>query len=254
MTGPLATALVVEAAKARASVVLRATSVLLVAGVCVLAGAMVAAVRAGRTDVTAKLGPAAATGDWAALVAVATQVTAAAAVLATGVGLAWCVGREFADGTVGGLFGLPVSRGWVAAAKLVVFLGWATGLALALPVGLLFTGLVLGLGAPGRDVAGGLARAALLVVLSALVAVPAGLAATLGRGLLPGIATAVGLLVVAQVGAVLGTGTWFPLTAPALWAIDPASVPVASLALVLVLPLAFGAATVGAWSRLQLDR
>ena len=248
------TALAVEAVKARASVVLRATTALLVAGVCVLSAAMVAAVRSGRADIAAKLGPAAASGDWAALLAVATQVTAAAAVLATGVGLAWSVGREFADGTVGGLFGLPVGRGAVALAKLGVFAGWAVVLAVLLPAGLLVTGLATGLGTPGPGVVGALVRLAVLVVLSALVAVPAALAATLGRGLLPGVATAVGLLAVAQVGATVGTGTWFPLTAPALWAIDPAAVPVASLALVPLLPLAFGAATVVTWGRLQLDR
>lgn len=250
----LRTALAVETAKARASVVLRATSALLVAGVCVLSAAMLAAVRAGRTDIAAKLGPAAATGDWAALLLVATQVTAAAAVLATGVGLSWSVGREFAEGTVGGLFGLPVGRGDVALAKLGVFVGWAVGLAVLLPAALLATGLAVGLGVPGAGVLGALARLALLVVLSALVAVPTALAATLGRGLLPGVATAVGLLAVAQVGATVGTGTWFPLTAPALWAIDPDAVPAASLGLVPLLTLASGAATVVAWRRLQLDR
>jgi ABC-2 type transport system permease protein len=254
VNGALGTALAVETVKARASVVLRATTVLFVAGVCVLSGAMVAAVRSGRTDIAAKLGPAAAAGDWPAFLSVATQVTAAAAVLATGVGLAWSVGREFADGTVSGLFGLPVSRGAVALAKLGVFVAWAGVLAVLLPVAVLVTGVVAGLGAPGAEVAGALLRLALLVGLSALLAVPVALAATLGRGLLPGVATAVGLLAVAQVGATVGSGTWFPLTAPALWAIDPTSVPAASLALVPVLPLGFGAVTVVAWRRLQLDR
>jgi ABC-2 type transport system permease protein len=250
----LRTALVVESAKARASVVLRSTSVLLVAGVCALCAAMLAAVRAGRTDVTRKLGPAVATGDWDAFLAVATQVTGAAAVLATGVGLAWLVGREFADGTVGGLFGLPVTRGRIAAAKVLVYLGWAAGLGALLPAALLVTGLVSGLGAPDGAAAQGLAREGLLVVLSACVAVPAALAATLGRGLLPGVATTVGVLVVAQVGATLGAGTWFPLTAPALWAIAPATVPGAALATAPLLALAVGALTVLAWQRLELDR
>ncbi|WP_088290697.1 ABC transporter permease [Kineosporia sp. A_224] len=253
LTG-LRTALAVESAKVRASLVLRSTSVLLVAGVCLLSAAMVAAVRAGRTDVTRKLGPAVATGDWDAFLAVATQVTGAAAVLATGVALAWLVGREFSDGTVGGLFGLPVTRSTIAAAKVLVYLGWAAGLGVVLPCALLAAGLACGLGAPGAAVFAGLARVGLLVVLSACVAVPAALAATLGRGLLPGVATTVGVVVVAQVGATLGAGTWFPLTAPALWAIAPGTVPPGALATAPLLALAVAALTVLAWRRLQLDR
>ncbi len=250
----LRTATVVELAKAASSRVLRWTSGLLVVGVCVLSAAMLAAVRAGREDLTRKLGPVAALRDWDALLAVATQVTAAAGVLALGVGLAWLVGREFADGTVGGLFGLPVPREDIAAAKLLLFTAWATVLGLLLPAALLLTGVIAGLGVPDANAVAGLARLALLVVLSAGVASPVAVAATLGRGLLPGVAVAVGLLVVAQVGAVLGAGPWFPLTAPALWATAAGSVPWPALAGPPALLVVACAATALAWRRLELDR
>ena len=118
-------AVAVEFRKARSSRVLVSTGVLLAVGVTVLAAAMVAAARTGDTEIVAKIGPEAATGDWSALLAVAIQITAAAGVLAFGVGISWLYGREFADGTIPGLFGLPVGRGAIATAKLLVYLVWA---------------------------------------------------------------------------------------------------------------------------------
>jgi ABC-2 type transport system permease protein len=72
--------------------------------------------------------------------------------------------------------------------------------------------------------------------------------------MLPGIATTVGIIVVAQVMAVAGTGAWFPLAAPALWAIEPGSVSAFQLALVAIVPAGFGLLALRAWATLQLDR
>ena len=119
-----------EFRKARSSRVLWSTGVLLAVGVTVLAAAMVAAARSGDAEIVAKIGPQAATGDWSALLAVAIQITSAAGVLAFGVGISWLYGREFADGTIPGLFGLPVGRGAIAAAKLLVYLAWAVAVTL----------------------------------------------------------------------------------------------------------------------------
>lgn len=253
MTG-FGTALVVELRKARSSRVLRWTGTLLTAGVVVLSAAMVFAARAGREDVVAKLGPQAATGDWAALLSIATQVTGAASVLAFGVGLSWLIGREFADGTVQGLFALPVTRSAIALAKTAVYLLWSAVAALVLTVGVAAAGLLSGLGAPDAATIAGLGRLLVLGVLSAWVAVPAGLAAVIGRGLLPGVAVTVGVVVVAQVSVVVGAGAWMPLVAPALWAIRPSGVAGPALALVAVVPLLVVPATAWALDRIQLDR
>jgi ABC-2 type transport system permease protein len=163
-------------------------------------------------------------------------------------------GREFADRTVGGLFALPVSRTAVAAAKIVVFLAWAVVVATALVAVLLAAGLVVGLGTPGADVLTALARQHLLALLSAVLAIPAAWAATLGRGLLPGIGATIGLIVTAQVMVVSGTGAWFPIAAPALWALRPDAVTGIQLVLVATIPLIFVPATLLTWRRLQLDR
>jgi ABC-2 type transport system permease protein len=244
----------VEARKGRSARVLRSTGILLVVGVALLSGAMVAAVRSGNAEIAAKLGPTAVTGDWPALLAVAAQVTAAGGLLAFGVGISWLTGREFADHTVSGLFGLPVGRGTIAAAKLVVYAVWALAVCAALTVVLPLVGLLVGIGLPSGDHMIGLARQFALGLLTALIAVPAGWAASLGRGLLPGIATAVGILVVAQVAAVARVGSWVPFVAPTFWALAPSGATTVALLSVPLVPLVFGTATVWVWQRLQLDR
>jgi ABC-2 type transport system permease protein len=247
-------AVAVEFRKARSSRVLVWTGVLLAIGVTVLAAAMVLAARSGDTEIVAKLGPQAATGDWPAFLSVAVQITSAAGVLAFGVGISWLYGREFADGTIPGLFGLPVSRGAIAGAKLLVYLAWALLVALALVLLLLGAGSAVGLGAPDTDVLVGLARQFALGALTALIAVPCGWAASLGRGLLPGIATAVGILVISQVAVIADFASWVPFVAPAFWAIHPDVHTAVALVVVPIVPAIFGAATVLVWRRLQLDR
>lgn len=250
----LGAALAVEARKATASRVVRATTVLLVVGVAVLAGSMTLAAEAGNEQVLGQLGPLADQPLWLVLTGTASQIAAAGGVLAFGVVLSWSVGREFTDGTVTGLFATPVSRPAIALAKLTVLLVWSTGVAASLVAVVAVVGLALGMGPPDPAVVAALARLFVLVVLSGLIASPAAWAATLGRGLLPGIAASIGVVVVGQVTVVAGTGAWLPIAAPALWATSPADVSVVQLALVLVVPLVSWALTLDAWARLQLDR
>ncbi|GAA1796969.1 ABC transporter permease [Agromyces neolithicus] len=252
--GLLRAAIAVEARKAWSSHVMLWTTVLLVVGVGALALGILAAVASGEAQVIAKLGPLAGVGGWAGLVGIVVQVTAAGGLGAFGIALSWMFGREFADGTVAALFALPVPRAAIALGKLIVYVIWAIAVAALLTVVVGGVGLVLGYGA--TDAAGlrELARLPVLVVLTALIAVPAAWAATLGRGLLPGVATTIGIIVVAQVLAIADVGAWVPIVAPALWAIAPDSVPAAALLTVPSVPLVFGALCGVAWARLQLDR
>ena len=243
-----------EARKAAASRVMLSISVLLLAGVAAIAFGMLAAAASGEEQVIAKLGPAAELEGWERLVSVVVQVTAAGGFGAFGVALSWMFGREFADGTVSALFALPVSRAKIALAKLAVYGIWAAGVALVLTAVVAALGLAMGLGATDAAGIGALARVPALAALTALIAVPAAWAATLGRGLLPGIGVTVVIMVVAQVLAVSDAAVWLPIVAPALWAIAPASVPAAALLTVPSVPLVFGALCALAWSRLQLDR
>jgi ABC-2 type transport system permease protein len=254
MSSLIGTAIVVEARKAAASRVMTSISAILIGGLAVLTLGLLLGAASGDEQVIAKLGPLAGAGGWPGLVGIVVQITSAGGLLAFGVALSWMFGREFADGTVSGLFALPVRRSTIAIAKLVVYLAWTLAVAAALTGTVAIIGLALGYGATDAAGAGALARVPTLVVLTALIAVPAAWAATIGRGLLPGIAASVGIVVLAQVSAVIGVGEWVPIVAPALWAIAPDAVPAAALVTVPSVPLVFGALCALAWSRLQLDR
>jgi ABC-2 type transport system permease protein len=245
----------VEARKFAAARVPVGTTLLLVVGVTAIATGMTLAARSGDPAVTAKLGPAAQLEGWDQLVTIVLQVTAAASVVAFGLALSWTMGREFADGTVTGLFALPVPRQVIAAGKLLVYLMWTVGVAVCLVVVVAVVGLALRLAPPSSgSLPLLLARLAALVVLSGLIAAPAAWAATLGRGLMAGIGTTVALMATAQFVAISGSGAWFPFTAPALWAMNVGPVSAVQLALVATVPALFGALTLRAWATLQLDR
>ncbi|QFG67915.1 ABC transporter permease [Ornithinimicrobium pratense] len=248
------TAVAVEGRKAASSPVLLTTGVLLVAGVGVLAGVMTAAARGGNEQIRAQLAGLGDADPWPQLIGGASQITAAAGFLAFGVALSWLIGREFTDRTVAGLFALPISRTHIALGKLAVFAGATFPVALLLTAVVFLVGLVSGLGAPDPAAWNGLARLFILTVLTGFLVWPAAWVATLGRGLLPGIAATVVLIVIAQVFAVMGTGAWFPIVAPALWAVAPEQVSARQLTLVALVPALSAALTVRAWSRLQLDR
>ncbi|WP_051325529.1 ABC transporter permease [Glycomyces tenuis] len=252
----LGDALWAEARKAAASRVLRTAAVLLVAGVAVLGAALTAAVGAGSEQIAAKLGPLADATGWALLLAVVTQIVAAGALLTFGITLSWSFGREFTDGTINGLFAIPTTRPALVTAKLLVHLAWTALVGLALTVLVAGVGLAIGLGGIDAASAAGLVRLFALTALSGLLATPAAWAATLGRGPMAGVATAVGLIVVAQTAALAlpRQGAWLPLAAPAFWALDLNAVTPAQLGLVPLTAVAFGALTARAWNRLQLDR
>jgi ABC-2 type transport system permease protein len=247
-------ALAFEARKAAASRVMLSITVLFLAGVTAIAVGMLLAAASGQEQVLAKLGPLAELDGWARLVGVVVQVTAAGGLGAFGIALSWMFGREFADGTVSALFALPVSRTTIALAKLTVFGIWAAGVAVLLTAAIAVLGFAMGFGATDAAGLGEIARVPVLAALTALIAVPAAWAATIGRGLLPGIGATIVIMVVAQVLAVADFGTWLPIVAPALWAISPGSVPTEALLLVPTVPLVFGALCALSWRCLQLDR
>ncbi len=225
-----------------------------VGGVVVLTAGMLAAVASGDPQLIAKVGSSA-TLDWSGLLGISAQISGAGGVLAFGVVLAWLFAREFADGTITGLFALPVGRGQIAAAKLAVYLVWAIVVSIALTAALLVLGLAYGFGAPGAETWLGLGRGVVLDMLTALIAVPVAWVATVARSLLAGVATAVAIVVVAQVGVVMGADGWMPFAAPALWAISGGiAVSGLQLAVAVLLAATVCAITVAAWRRMQLDR
>ncbi len=193
--------------------------------------------------------------DWSGLLALAAQITSAASLLGFGVVLAWMFAREFADGTVTGLFALPVTLGRIALAKFVVYALWVMLVSMSLTLGLLGLGTVLGYGAPSPDVWAGLVRQTALAMLSGALAVPVAWIATITRSLLAAVGGVIALVVVGQVGAIVGAGGWMPLVAPALWAMsDGRAVTATQLTLTVAVALALVGLACATWSRLQLDR
>lgn len=252
-------ALRVEAHKLMRSAVGVLGTVALVGGVLALVGGLTVAVRAGNAEVIAQLGPGPHL-EWAGMLAMAMQITAAGALVGFGVVLTWMVGREFTDGTITALFALPVSLGRIALAKLAGYGLWVVAVNLMLTVGLLVLGLLLGYGGPDGQVWTGLARQLALGLLTGTIVVPVAWVTTLARSVLAGVGATIGLVVLAQIGALAGAGGWFPLAAPALWALSDArmypgtEVTWAHLVLVVVTGLASAGLVWRTWSRLQMDR
>ena len=207
-------AVVSEVVKAVAAWAVRGSVAALVGGTAVLSLAFALAVRSGDAQIIAKVGAAGSAPGWSGLLAGATQVAAAGSLLALGVVASWVVGREFADGTVERLFALAVGRAGIAIAKILVVAGVAAVSGVLLALGVLGVGVVLGYGVPAATDVAGLGRLAVLVVLSGLLALPCAWAATVGRGLLPGIGLAVALLAGTQVLVVAGAASWFPTPPP----------------------------------------
>lgn len=261
MTGAqlLGAAITTEARKIRSARVGVATLIMLDVGIALVCIAAVLGARSDDSELASKLGPLVAEGGWAGYLSASTQVTAVAGLLAFGVVLAWQFGREFSDGTVTGLFAIPVPRRTVAAAKLVVYLCWAFVVSSGLILALLIGGASFGLGVPGSEIWPLLARVYGLALLTAGLAVPAAWAATIGRGTLSGIATIIAVIVLAQIAVFSGIGSWFPFSAPGLWAATDGAGPqpvvsAGQLALVVPVAAAFAGLTVQSWHRLQLDR
>lgn len=244
----------VEALKLVRSPVGTIGSLALVLGTVLLLVGITAALASGEPQLTAKVGPGA-TLDWPGLLASAAQITSAGGLLGTGVVLAWMVGREFTDGTLAAVFALPVGRGRIAVAKLTVYAVWAAAVSLVLTLALLVLGLTLGYGVPAADAWAGLARQLGLGLLTAAIATPVAWVTTVARSLLAGVGCAIGLVVVAQVGALAGAGGWMPFAAPALWAMSgDTAVTAVQLGLTLVVAAVFAAATCVSWARMQVVR
>ncbi|MDH6187772.1 ABC-2 type transport system permease protein [Streptomyces sp. CZ24] len=229
-------------------------------GILTITAGISGALAGGNPQLAAKLGPTA-TLDWPGLLTTVAQITGAGGLLGFGTVLAWMFAREFADGTVVGLFALPVSRAQTAAAKLAVYGGWLAALNTLLVAGLLVLGNLLGYGPPDAAAWSGIGRQLLLGLLTGLVALPVAWVATVSRSILGGVSTAIGLVIVAQVGVLAGAAGRLPLAAPALWTMGHAAPdgPIApattvQLAVSVAFSLAFAALTVLAWSRLQLRR
>ncbi|AEI10735.1 ABC transporter permease [Cellulomonas gilvus] len=209
----------VETLKLRRSAVARTTAAVLILGTGA-ATALFTAVGLGGGDgqMALKVRPMLQGEGWHAYLGMLAQILSVATLLAVGVVAAWTVGREFAEGTVTGLWALPTSPASVVLAKLVAVLGGAVLCGFAAVLVSIPLGCAIGLGAPGADAARGAGRALVVTLLTALLSLPVAWVASRWRGYLPGVGALLGLVVVTQIATVAGAGAWFPWAAPGLWA------------------------------------
>lgn len=245
------TALVVEGRKFTRSPVARIATVAGFALVAVTTiGGFAAAGSSGETVLGRKATALVTASAWAGYTGLGAMSVGVTMLLGAGVVMAWVVGREFTDGTVVGLFAIPPRLTTIADAKMTVALAWVALLALAEAAVLAIGGVALGLPLNGAPACAAVVW--LTAVLLGASALPVMWVATRWRGYLAGIAAALGLVVVTNVAAGFGLGSYLPWAVPVLWATPGTGIPAAMLALPVAAALLGGLATRRAWRDLHL--
>ncbi|MEZ5073198.1 MAG: ABC transporter permease [Bacteroidales bacterium] len=211
-----------EGLKVRRSRILPATLIFFACIGCMMGGMMYLAGHpdvAGRSSViemkTSLLG----TGSWPSYLSLLLQLVVTIGVLGYGLITAWIFGREFSDRTLKDLLALPVHRASIVTAKLLVILVWGILLSGIMLLTALATGALIGL--PGWEVSllGPFAKHyALATLFNGLLILPVALTASLGRGFIPPLAFAIGILILTQflIMALPAAAYAFPWALPAL--------------------------------------
>jgi ABC-2 type transport system permease protein len=159
------------------------------------------------------------TADWPTFLSMLGQAVAIGGAILFAFLTAWVFGREFADRTVRNLLANATPRRTIVLAKFAVIVIWGLAIsAWVMALGIAI-GLLLGLpdwaaSEPGMTVAAIALAAILTIALQTVAAFFAGV----GRGYIAPLAWTVAVIVVAQVVTVLGWGSSFPWSVPALLA------------------------------------
>lgn len=197
--------------------------------------------------------------DWPGYLAFLAQANAVGGMVVFGLAITWLFGREFSQDTIKDLLALPTGRGVIVVAKFFVSATWF----LVLTVYLFLLGLAIGavLGLPGWSGATaltGFADLAATSVMTMLLVSPVALAASAGRGYLPGVGFMITAVFLAQIVAALGYGHVFPWSVPALFSglAGPEREQPGALGYVLVVLVGLGGAwaTSAWWTRADQDR
>lgn len=194
------------------------------------------------------------TADWPTFLNLLGQAMAVGGAILFAFLTAWIFGREFSDRTVRGLLANPTPRPTIVVAKGAVVAIWG----LAISAWVLSLGLGVGalIGLPGwsqLDATATLASIALAAVLTIGLQSGAAFFAGVGRGYIAPLAWTVAMIVAAQVLSVLGWGSWFPWSVPAILAgaggtqVEPVSA--GAVGLVVVVALVGLVATIAWWER-----
>ncbi|MGP5008250.1 ABC transporter permease [Brachybacterium tyrofermentans] len=235
---------------ARASVARTAVVAVILLTAVTTIGGYAAAVHAPDTDMGHQAATMVTAPGWAGYTGLAVTSVGITMLLASGIVMAWVAGREFVDGTIVGLFAIPLSRSAIARAKITSTLAGVVLLSVVTALVTAIGGIALGL--PFEGAAGSAATVAGTAILLGAGALPAMWAATYWRGYLAGIAVALALVVVTNVAAGFGLGAYLPWAIPVLWASPGSTLSPVLLGAPIAVALLSSVAIVRAWRALQL--
>lgn len=221
----------------------------MLAGIPLIVSAMMIAIAYNNPVILAKAG-AAATHDGNGFFFVATQITAAAEILGFGTMIAWIYAREFVDNTAIGLAMLPVRRHITMTGKFLVYAAWTLITHLLLAIVMLLIAVEFRYGFPtGTHILRFLALGALTLLATPVIA----WVSVCTRSLIAGCGTSLALIILGQLGALLGANSgWIPPAVPALWALQIVPTTTPQLLVFLALSVGFASLTYARWSRMQL--
>jgi ABC-2 type transport system permease protein len=156
--------------------------------------------------------------DWPAFFNMLAQGTAVGGAIVFAIVTTWVFGREFSDRTVKELLSLPTSRETIIAAKFLVVAFWT----LLLTLQCFVVGLVVGNAVVIPGWSPELFRSAAVDIIGAgvltILLLPfVAFIASIGRGFMPAFGWLVFTVVIAQIAAVMGWGSWLPWSVPALF-------------------------------------
>jgi ABC-2 type transport system permease protein len=194
------------------------------------------------------------TADWPTFLNLLGQATTIGGAVLFAFLTAWVFGREFADRTVRGLLANPTSRRTIVAAKALVVAVWSIAISIwVLALGLAVGSLVGLMDWSPADAAATVAAIAVAAVLTIALQTGAAYFASFGRGYIAPLAWTVAMVAASQVLTVLGWGSWFPWSVPAILAgaggaqVEPVTVGAVVLAVVVAF-IGLGA-TITWWER-----
>lgn len=192
------------------------------------------------------------TADWPTYLNMVGQAVAIGGGILFAFLTAWLFGREFVDRTIRGLLATPTARASTVVAKLLVLALWSAAITAWVVALALVIGVAVDIpGGSGADTAAWLVGAAAAALLTVALQTVTAFWASAGRGYMPPLGWAVVTIALAQILAVLGWGSVFPWSVPALiggaGGDDAGTVGIAGLAAVAITALVGLVITIAWW-------
>ncbi|ALX50203.1 bacitracin ABC transporter permease [Lentibacillus amyloliquefaciens] len=156
--------------------------------------------------------------DWPSYLMLLSQGIAIGGIFVYGFITSWIFGREYTDCTVKDLLSLPFPRAYVPIAKFITVFIWSTLLTIwVIGIGFI-VGMVIGLPQWSTNVwQHGLSMLSITFILTILLNPPVAFLACYGRGYLAPLGFIIMTIILSQIVAVIGYGSYFPWAIPAMF-------------------------------------